>query len=80
MALCCIHHKALDRGVITFDGELTVQVSPATTGEAVVKRFIWVDERKKIDFRRDAFFIQNSCHLNETFERYLKRNIRLLFK
>lgn len=42
--------------MITFEGELTVQVSPATTSGAMVKRFIWVDERKKIDLPRDALF------------------------
>ena len=32
IALCCIHHKALHRGVITFDNELAVLVSPAAAG------------------------------------------------
>ncbi|MEZ8394578.1 HNH endonuclease [Vibrio cyclitrophicus] len=54
IALCSIHHKALDRGVITFDNELKVQVSPAVTGGDMVERLIWGFENKQISLPRDA--------------------------
>lgn len=54
VALCSIHHKALDRGVIAFNSELRVQVSPATTGGGMVERLIWEFESKQISLPRDV--------------------------
>ncbi|CCN68910.1 phosphorothioated DNA-binding restriction endonuclease [Vibrio nigripulchritudo] len=53
IALCSIHHKALDRGVITFNSELKVQVSPAVTGGSMVERLIWDFESKRINLPRN---------------------------
>jgi putative restriction endonuclease len=52
VALCSIHHKAFDRGVITFDSELKVQVSPAATGGVMVERLIWDYENKLMGLPR----------------------------
>lgn len=54
IALCSIHHKALDKGVITFNSLLEVQVSPAATGGSIVERLIWDYENKKISLPREA--------------------------
>ncbi|EGR7976420.1 HNH endonuclease [Vibrio vulnificus] len=53
IALCSIHHKALDRGVITFNSELKVMVSPGVTGGAIVERLIWEYDSKGIALPRD---------------------------
>ncbi|HHY0606754.1 TPA: phosphorothioated DNA-binding restriction endonuclease [Vibrio parahaemolyticus] len=53
IALCSIHHKALDRGVITFNSELKVMVSPGVTGGAIVERLIWEYDSKSIALPRD---------------------------
>ncbi|HAS6739045.1 phosphorothioated DNA-binding restriction endonuclease [Vibrio parahaemolyticus] len=52
IALCSIHHKALDRGVIAFDSELKVKVSPAVTGGNMVERLIWAYESQSIALPR----------------------------
>ena len=54
IALCSIHHKALDKGVIAFDSELKVQVSPAATGGTMVEQLIWRYDNKKISLPREA--------------------------
>ncbi|CDT81585.1 conserved hypothetical protein [Vibrio coralliirubri] len=72
VALCSIHHKALDRGVITLDSELTVQVSPAVTGGNMVERLIWEFENKQISLPRDASLYPDDkmveWHVREVFK------------
>ncbi|EHJ9984788.1 phosphorothioated DNA-binding restriction endonuclease [Vibrio alginolyticus] len=72
IALCSIHHKALDRGVITFNSDLKVQVSPAATGGTMVERLIWDYESKQIVLPRDASLYPSedaiSWHLREVFK------------
>lgn len=72
VALCSIHHKALDRGVITFNSELSVQVSPAVTGGGMVERLIWEFENKQIRLPRDASLypedIAVEWHVREVFK------------
>ncbi|EHA1077537.1 phosphorothioated DNA-binding restriction endonuclease [Vibrio alginolyticus] len=54
VALCSIHHKALDKGVIAFNNDLKVQVSPAAMGGAMVEQLIWRYENKQISLPREA--------------------------
>ncbi|GAD03614.1 phosphorothioated DNA-binding restriction endonuclease [Agarivorans albus] len=72
IALCSIHHKALDRGVITFNSELKVQVSPAVTGGSMVERMIWDYENKQIYLPRDTYLYpsEKACewHVREVFK------------
>ncbi|MFA0218178.1 phosphorothioated DNA-binding restriction endonuclease [Vibrio splendidus] len=72
VALCSIHHKALDRGVITLDSELTVLVSPAVTGGNMVERLIWEFENKQISLPRDASLYPDDkmveWHVREVFK------------
>lgn len=53
IALCSIHHKAFDRGVIALNSDLKVVVSPAVTGGELVESFIWRFENKQIILPRD---------------------------
>ncbi|MGR5117305.1 phosphorothioated DNA-binding restriction endonuclease [Vibrio astriarenae] len=55
IALCSIHHKALDRGAITLDSDFRVNVSPAVTGGVLVERLIWDFEGKSIGLPRESF-------------------------
>ncbi|HCG5486419.1 phosphorothioated DNA-binding restriction endonuclease [Vibrio parahaemolyticus] len=72
ISLCSIHHKALDRGVITLNCELKVQVSPATTGGPMVERLIWYYEDQKIGLPRDMSFYPSEnmidWHIREVFK------------
>ncbi|MBB1465933.1 HNH endonuclease [Vibrio sp. SG41-7] len=74
VALCSIHHKALDKGVITFSSELKVQVSPATRGGSMVERLIWEFANKSIDLPRDVSAYPSDkvleWHLKEVFKPY----------
>lgn len=55
IALCSIHHKALDRGAITLNSELKIKVSSAVTGGELVERLIWDFEGKPIQLPRDSY-------------------------
>lgn len=72
IALCSIHHKALDRGVITFNSDLKVQVSSAATGGTMVERLIWDYESKQIFLPRDVASYPSekalSWHVREVFK------------
>ncbi|MFA0575332.1 phosphorothioated DNA-binding restriction endonuclease [Vibrio splendidus] len=72
IALCSLHHKALDRGVITFNSELKVQVSPAASGGAMVQRLIWDFVSKQISLPRgkSQYPSDNALewHLSEVFK------------
>lgn len=57
LALCAIHHKALDKGAITISPEMTVMVSSAVNGSGVVGQFIWDFENKGIQLPRQAEYI-----------------------
>ncbi|HHE0473557.1 TPA: phosphorothioated DNA-binding restriction endonuclease [Vibrio parahaemolyticus] len=54
IALCSIHHKALDRGAITLDSNLKVKVSPTVTGGEWVEKLIWDFDTKAIRLPRDS--------------------------
>ncbi len=54
IALCSIHHKALDRGAITLDSNLKVKVSPTVTGGEWVEKLIWNFDTKAIRLPRDS--------------------------
>lgn len=72
IALCSVHHKALDRGVITFSCELKTQVSLATTGGEMVKRLIWDFDNKQIYIPRDSSLYPSEesleWHIKEVFK------------
>lgn len=72
VALCSIHHKALDKGVITFNSELRVQVSPATIGGDMVQRLIFDYESKKISLPRDVLLYPSEkaieWHMREVYK------------
>lgn len=55
IALCSIHHKALDRGAITLDSHFKVKVSPAVTGGELVKKLIWNFDGKSIQLPRQLY-------------------------
>lgn len=48
LALCSIHHKALDKGVITFFPDMRLRVSPALNGGEIIDNFFWRFEGKEI--------------------------------
>ncbi|MEZ8585738.1 restriction endonuclease [Vibrio cyclitrophicus] len=72
IALCSIHHKALDRGVITFNSELKVMVSPGVTGGVMVERLIWEYESKSIALPRDR--------INYPKDNMIEWHVREVFK
>ncbi|MDE1219987.1 HNH endonuclease [Vibrio aestuarianus] len=73
IALCSVHHKALDRGVITFDSDLKVQISSAVTGGTMVERLIWDFENKHIGLPRDVASYPSEkaleWHVREVFKK-----------
>ncbi|PTP85873.1 restriction endonuclease [Vibrio splendidus] len=72
IALCSIHHKALDRGVITFNSELKVMVSPGVTGGVMVERLIWEYDSKSIALPRDR--------INYPKDNMIEWHVREVFK
>jgi putative restriction endonuclease len=52
LALCSIHHKALDKGAITITPDMKVKVSTAVIGAGIVKQFIWSFENNTIQLPR----------------------------
>ena len=48
LALCSIHHKALDKGVIGFSPDMKLRVSSALNGGKVIERLFWELEDKQI--------------------------------
>lgn len=74
IALCSIHHKALDKGVITFDCDFRVRVSPGTTGGTMVERLIWDYENKNIILPKYNYLYPSidmiKWHVKEVFKDY----------
>ncbi|MEZ8740087.1 phosphorothioated DNA-binding restriction endonuclease [Photobacterium swingsii] len=72
IALCSIHHKALDRGAITLDYGLKVKVSPAVTGGELVNRLIRDFDNKAIRLPRDSYLQPAESmiewHVKEVFQ------------
>ncbi|MDF5572244.1 HNH endonuclease [Vibrio parahaemolyticus] len=72
IALCSIHHKALDKGVIAFDNHFRVLVSPGTAGGVMVERLIWEYENKAINLPRDSSSYPSQVslgwHVREVFK------------
>lgn len=71
LALCSIHHKALDKGAITITPEMMVKVSTAVNGGGAVAKFIWDFENEPIQLPRqieclplEAYF---EWHLENVF-------------
>ena len=48
LALCSIHHKALDKGVITFSFDMRLRVSSALNGGEIIDNFFWRFEDKEV--------------------------------
>ncbi|HCD5199124.1 TPA: HNH endonuclease [Vibrio parahaemolyticus] len=72
IALCSIHHKALDRGAITLDSDLKVKVSPAVTGGELVEKLIWDFDSKAIRLPRERYQYPSESmvewHVREVFK------------
>ncbi len=72
IALCSVHHKALDRGVITFNSDLQVRVSPAVTGGSMVEQLIWDYANKHISLPRERNLYPDDnmieWHIREVFK------------
>lgn len=72
IALCSIHHKALDRGVIALDSDYRVQVSPAVTGGGMVEMLIWEYASQQILLPRETSLYPSEkaveWHLSEVFK------------
>ena len=54
LALCSIHHKALDKGAITITPDMKVKVSKAVNGGGVVEHLIWNFDSAKITLPRQS--------------------------
>lgn len=54
LALCSIHHKALDKGAISVTPEMRIKVSPALNGGMIVESMIWEYENRKIKLPRQS--------------------------
>jgi putative restriction endonuclease len=71
IALCSIHHKALDRGAITLNSEF--KISSAVTGGDLVERLICNYENKQISLPRDVSSYPSEkaieWHVREVFKR-----------
>ncbi|KZN52953.1 phosphorothioated DNA-binding restriction endonuclease [Pseudoalteromonas luteoviolacea] len=57
LALCSIHHKALDKGAITITPEMRVKVSNAVNGSGVVEKLIWNYENEQILLPRQSEYL-----------------------
>lgn len=57
LALCSIHHKALDKGAITITPEMRVKVSSAVNGSGVVEQLIWNYENEQILLPRQSEYL-----------------------
>ena len=72
IALRSIYHKSLDRGVIAFDSELKVKVSPAVSGGNMVERLIWAYESQSIALpRHTSLYLSQEAlewHVREVFK------------
>ncbi|MCG9553306.1 HNH endonuclease [Vibrio sp. Isolate32] len=72
IALCSIHHKALDRGVIALDSDYKVQVSPGVTGGGMVDMLIWEYASQQILLPRETSLYPSEkaveWHLSEVFK------------
>lgn len=72
IALCSIHHKALDHGAITLNSELKIKVSSAVRGGELVERLIWDFEGKPIKLPRESFHYPAESmvewHVSEVFK------------
>jgi putative restriction endonuclease len=70
LALCSIHHKALDKGVISFDSNLKLKVSNSLTGSSIVDKFIFEFEGNPLNIRR-----VNSIFPKEEFIEWHNREV-----
>lgn len=72
LALCSIHHKALDKGAITLNSDFKINVSSSVTGGQWVERLIWDFDAKPIRLPR------NSCYYPA--EDMIEWHVREVFK
>nr|WP_242065378.1 HNH endonuclease [Pseudoalteromonas rubra] len=68
LALCSIHHKALDKGAITITPEMRVRVSSAVNGDGVVEQLIWNFDTKQIQLPRQKDYLPFSTFFQWHFE------------
>ncbi|TMO64582.1 restriction endonuclease [Pseudoalteromonas aurantia] len=68
LALCSIHHKALDKGAITITNEMRVQVSSAVNGGGMVEQLIWDFDTKQIQLPRQTECLPLSSFYQWHFE------------
>ncbi len=72
IALCSIHHKALDRGAITLNGDLKINVSSMVNGGELVERLIWDFQGKSIKLPRETINYPSlkmvEWHIREVFK------------
>ncbi|TMO49998.1 phosphorothioated DNA-binding restriction endonuclease [Pseudoalteromonas ruthenica] len=54
LALCSIHHKALDKGAITITSDMHVKVASSVNGGGIVESLIWDYADKKIHQPRQS--------------------------
>ena len=54
LALCSIHHKALDKGAITITPDMQVKVSQALNGGGIVEQLIWNFDCTKLILPRQS--------------------------
>jgi len=71
LALCSIHHKALDKGVITFSSEMLLRVSPALNGGEIIDNFFWRFEGKEI-------YMPRKCE-NTPLQKYIEWHVKNVF-
>lgn len=64
LALCSIHHKALDKGAITITSDMQVKVSTTVNGGQVVEQLIWNFDNKKIQIPRQSEYLPLEAYFN----------------
>lgn len=63
LALCTLHHKALDKGALGLDSNLKVVLSNRLNGGEVVEHLFYKFEGKQINLTRDRAYLPNDSFL-----------------
>ncbi|WP_269518613.1 phosphorothioated DNA-binding restriction endonuclease [Alteromonas sp. BMJM2] len=63
LALCSIHHKALNKGVIAFSHDMRLRISHALTGGQIIDELFWGLEGKQIFLPRNKNFFPTGDYI-----------------
>ena len=72
LALCCLHHKLLDRGAIAFDNDLKIIISEKANGHGGFQDWVLDFDGKPLRTPRNKEYLPKSeftkWHINEVFQ------------